>query len=488
MNKEAFSNNVPPFSQRVLGLGDRIAAAPDAGFPRGSSTASLAVPDQLLVHEDHFDAVRNYLASREVEVNALGTVFQDMDRVTEDVVIAELSNLPSDQNIDVLTDDIRTEVSSLREVNPGRVSPNHVLVPAGNGVGCPSGPPGEGQDVSLAEPPPGPSPTVTVIDSGYQWDDPAWGANPLAGLCQLVAVKPAEYVQGTPTLAALKAILPAATAGWNQGVPEPPAQNNTMLHALAGHANFVGGVIAQGCHRPTLNIWTHNSSFVANRDFFPTEAAVCRSIVKSQLPDSEGGTGPTDVIYVGFAFPLRRKVPRRKGVSRELAQDFLSEVWELTFQRLTHNPLVVAPAGNEATTNRHYPAALDTVFPNTGYQNVIGVASLNTKRHKLSTFSNRGDWVRCSAVGEGVVSTFLAVKNVTCEEDPPNAAGVRPAKDFSDGWATWNGTSFAAPKVAAALAARTAAGATPIAAWNALVTVLGNPVSQPGAGTRFQNL
>lgn len=484
MHEEAF-NNLPPFSQRLLGLGDRIAAALDPGFPKGGTTASLAVPDQLLVHEDHFDEVRDYLATRNVEVDALGTVFQDLPGVTEDVVIAELRNLSSERTIDELADAIRIEVMSERELDPRRVSPNHILVPSGNGVGCPAGPPREAQDVSLAYPPPGPSPTVTVIDSGYQWDDIVWGANPLKdpNFCQIGALVAAEYVQGNPTLAALKAMLPAATAGWNPGVLEPPAQNNSMLDGLAGHANFVGGVIAQGCYRPTLNIWTHNSSFVANTDFFPTEAAVCRSIVKSQLAPADGGTGPTDVIYVGFAFPLRDG-----KVSRDSAEDFLSVVWDFTFQLLPHDTLVVAPAGNDKSTNRHYPAALDDKFPNTQYGNVIGVASLNAKRRKLASFSNRGGWVKCSAVGEGVESTFLPVTNVMCEEDPPNATGARPIKNFSSGWATWDGTSFAAPKVAAALAARRAAGAPAQVAWQDLVNVRGNPNPPTNAGIRFQNL
>ncbi len=473
---------IPPFSQRVLKLGDRITASPDPGFTKPGVTAALTVSDQLLIHEDVFDQVKTYLGNQGAKVTALTTVFAGMKDITKDIVVAEVTNLPAGKNIDQITDDIRADVKSLLTVSRRWVSPNHVLVPAGNGVGCPSGPPGEAHDVSLAEAPPGESPTVTVIDSGYQWSS-AWGNNPLDDppFCELGKVVPAEFVQGTAALNALTAINPGANTGWNPGVPEPPAANNSLLPALAGHANFVAGVIAQGCHSPILNIWTHSSSFVARTDFFPTEAAVCRSIVKSQLPTAEGGTGPTDVIYVGFAFPLRLK-----GVSRDLAQDFLSTVWDYTFKRLTHNPLVVAPAGNEGSTNPHYPAALNYAFPKSLYKNVIGVASLDAKRHDLSKFSNHGKWVRCSTVGEGIVSTFLPVKHVTCEEDTPVTA--RPVKDFSDGWATWNGTSFAAPKVAAAVAARTAAGAPPATAWSALVTVLGHPVTLPGAGTRFQNL
>jgi len=74
-----------------------------------------------------------------------------------------------------------------------QVSPNHVLVPAPANVGCPFGaprPPGSG---TLRMPASGESPTVAVIDSGYQdwWTSSVvdkwgntwgpWGTNPLEG-------------------------------------------------------------------------------------------------------------------------------------------------------------------------------------------------------------------------------------------------------------------------------------------------------------------
>ncbi|HEV8099594.1 MAG TPA: S8 family serine peptidase, partial [Gaiellaceae bacterium] len=67
-----------------------------------------------------------------------------------------------------------------------------------------------------------------------------------------------------------------------------------------------------------------------------------------------------------------------------------------------------------------------------------------------SKFSNRGTakdaWVTCSAIGEDVVSTFLHA-DLPTEEDPQGG------HDFADhnSWAIWQGTSFAAPKIAAAI-------------------------------------
>ena len=66
----------------------------------------------------------------------------------------------------------------------------------------------------------------------------------------------------------------------------------------------------------------------------------------------------------------------------------------------------------------------------------------------------------CSAIGEEVVSTFLHV-DLPTEEDPQGN------HDFADhaSWAVWQGTSFAAPKVAAAIANELEAATDALAAW-----------------------
>ncbi len=65
---------------------------------------------------------------------------------------------------------------------------------------------------------------------------------------------------------------------------------------------------------------------------------------------------------------------------------------------------------------------------------VVGVAALDCT-HK-AWFSNYGPWVDASAPGVDVLSTFF-----------------EPAAGYATtGWARWSGTSFSAPKVAAAIA------------------------------------
>jgi hypothetical protein len=457
------------FTDRVLKeLNNRIVVWPD------NRSIVLAVVDQLLVEVDVVKDVIAFLNGEGVETKQLGTVFAGLPAKPSDTAIIELLNLPSGQQIFDVTDDVRARVEVV-QANPRKVSPNHILVPAPNDVGCPADAPREAPNVSLAYPPPGPSPSVTVIDSGYQWDK-TWGANPLRELCH-ARVRYAEWLLGSQ-IASLATSVTAST-GWHRGEPEKPVANNSLMGVMAGHANFVAGVIAQGCDMPTINIWSHNGAFVENTDFFPTEAAVCRSILMSQQQPPKG-TGPTDIIHVGFAFPLR--LPK---TDLKLAKDFLSTVWDTTLQTIGPESLVVAPAGNEKEENPHYPAALDYAFPKSHFTSVKGVGSLDPTTYKLSAFSNRGPWVSCSTIGEQVVSTFLRVKNVQCEDDPT----PRPRKTFApQAWALWDGTSFAAPKVTAALAARVAAGASTDAAWRALHAVHANPLTYPGAGARFTNL
>jgi subtilisin family serine protease len=94
--------------------------------------------------------------------------------------------------------------------------------------------------------------------------------------------------------------------------------------------------------------------------------------------------------------------------------------------------VVVAAAGNAGSPRPAFPAAIPEV---------VAVGGLDTVGR--AWFSNFGGWVDACAPAVDVLSTFLiGVKDA--------AYGVE--RDFTDGWATWSGTSFAAPKVAAAIA------------------------------------
>jgi len=106
---------------------------------------------------------------------------------------------------------------------------------------------------------------------------------------------------------------------------------------------------------------------------------------------------------------------------------------EVVDYALAHDCVLVAASGNSGQTDRYYPAALP---------GVIAVGALDCSRPAL--FTNSGPWVDACAPAIDVLSTFVSGSDP--ERPPLGLLG-----EFS-GWARWSGTSFSAPKVAAAIA------------------------------------
>ena len=85
------------------------------------------------------------------------------------------------------------------------------------------------------------------------------------------------------------------------------------------------------------------------------------------------------------------------------------------------------------------------MFP-AAMKGVVGVGALAANLTP-APWSNHGFWVNCSAVGVGVISTF--VDGV----EPHTDAGAIVTEQFGpDAWAIWSGTSFSAPQIAGAVA------------------------------------
>jgi hypothetical protein len=431
------------FSQRVA-THPRITASPSRTEPY-----VLAVDRQLIVCQGAYDYVRERLQQRRdrggpIEITHETTLLADLagdttlrDRAAEvgaeDVHILDLKLTGGDSIFD-LTGWLR---EGMRDELHHEVSPNHTLIPAvsSDSHGCPYGPP---EPISglhylpdeASEPE---TVWVTVIDSGYQWssDGTPWGNNPLD--VRTVAPEQGQRPAGGAWVPETPDILDSAKAG---GVPDG------KLDALAGHANFVAGVVARSPNA-RIRILNHNGGFDKNSDDFPTEAAVARSVCLSF---------GSPVINVGFAF---RSFDNR-----------ISCLWETALRMIGPDTLLVAPAGNQSSSDERYPAALHAT-----HDNVIGVGSFSAVENgvpTISEFSNYGPWVACSALGDNVESTFLHVKMPVEDDEGPGGD-----KNFkSNNWARWNGTSFAAPKVVAAIASRVAGGMTPLDAWTDLTTGL----------------
>lgn len=186
------------------------------------------------------------------------------------------------------------------------------------------------------------------------------------------------------------------------------------LDLEAGHGTFIAGVIGQvapGARvlaRKAIDTW-------GVTDDIAVAKAVARAVADGAhiVNLSLGGYAAGDVPPVALATLLGAK----------------ERAVEVVF---------VAAAGNDAVDRPFYPAALPTV---------IGVAALGTSRRRAG-FSNFGPWVDACAEGERLLSTFVTGRVLT------DSDGDGAQDEFLEPWAHWSGTSFAAPQVSAAIAAR----------------------------------
>jgi hypothetical protein len=141
--------------------------------------------------------------------------------------------------------------------------------------------------------------------------------------------------------------------------------------------------------------------------------------------------------------------------------------WSLdaALQKVSPKTAIVAAAGNNGASRPMWPAAFKRVV-------AVGAVGHDGRR---AEFSNFGWWVDVCTGGVDIFGAFPRYP------DPPDPQAVPP---FFDGWAIWNGTSFAAPKVAGEIAARlsTRRYRTARSAASSLVNDAGRP-HLPGLGT-----
>jgi hypothetical protein len=192
----------------------------------------------------------------------------------------------------------------------------------------------------------------------------------------------------------------------SQALGPHPADN--YLDPVAGHGTFIAGIIEQltpGCEIRIQRVFEpEGDAGVFHLAFW---LWYLMELVDPQIVNlSFGGTG--------------------RSILFEALIDAYHDSRDVVF---------VGAAGNEGSCVGQYPAALPSV---------IGVAALGPTGP--APFSNYGPWVDACAPGTDIVSSFFA----SFDGDLPRINGI-DSDDF-DQWATWSGTSFAAPVVVAALA------------------------------------
>ncbi|MDL4815919.1 S8 family peptidase [Actinomadura opuntiae] len=186
------------------------------------------------------------------------------------------------------------------------------------------------------------------------------------------------------------------------------------LDAQAGHGTFIAGVVLRHA---------------------PTAALRARRVI--------GGDGVGDELDVVRALAWLAAWGRADVVNISLGchtfDDRPSPVLARAVGALGRRTVVVACAGNTASERPFWPAAMKAV---------VAVAALDGDDR--AWFSNYGWWVDACAPGVDVAST-----HVWFDGPRPSSEGADP--DRFEGYATWSGTSFAAPAVAGRIAGLAAA-------------------------------
>jgi subtilisin family serine protease len=199
-----------------------------------------------------------------------------------------------------------------------------------------------------------------------------------------------------------------AAAGGTFDVPD--RNNDQWLDPVAGHGTFIAAIIkriAPGC---TIEV---------RRVIEPQGEASESSVVDAIKEVANQNDRPAflNLSFGGYVWKEAR---------------MLSDAILLAQQR---GIVVVASAGNDSTCRPAYPAAIP---------GVVSVGAIGPGGP--AWFSNYGDWVRACAPGVDVVSSFFS------SFDGLEVASGGIDIDRFQSWATWSGTSFAAPAVVGALA------------------------------------
>ena len=190
----------------------------------------------------------------------------------------------------------------------------------------------------------------------------------------------------------------------------------------AGHGTFITGVIQQICPDAEVHIAGVLSSF--------GDGDVANVIAAFQLAVEQ--VGEFDIVVMSLGGYM---------------SDDDGVLFGAGIRRLLGGGLCVAAAGNQSTSRPYFPAALP---------DVVGVGGL--AQADKAWFTNFGGWVDACAPAIDVVSTFFLATNGAKLNEPP----------FT-GWARWSGTSFSAPKVAAAVAQEMyLSGSDAVSSWKRL--------------------
>lgn len=225
------------------------------------------------------------------------------------------------------------------------------------------------------------------------------------------------------------------------------------LERASGHGTFIAGLVRQKC--PQAKILAIR---IVRPDGFVDEVDLLLAL---------------NMIWLRQQLAIRRNEPDQlvDVVSLSLGY-YHEELGDETFDPLLLAPIralgrlgvaVVASAGNDASERPMFPAAFapwrwGPVRRASADEVPVVTVGANNPDGSIALFSNTGPWVSAHRPGAALVSTVPthdAARTASVEIEATRSRQSRRTidlDDYSSGFATWSGTSFAAPIMAAELA------------------------------------
>ncbi|MFJ8962834.1 S8 family peptidase [Lentzea sp. NPDC102401] len=293
-------------------------------------------------------------------------------------------------------------------------------------------------------------PVIAVVDTGYgahEWFGTSGG--------QALSTDPDHFLKVSPITqkliqAQLTHVQGLTVSDVLDSDREGPVYADPITQQLStgiGHGTFIAGLIHQAAPgADVLSIRALRADDVA----YEADVLIALYVLLAKQKDRTNPSGWVDVISLSLGY--YREDHEQARTTR------IGEVLELL---TAHGVLVVAAAGNDTTSRPFMPAALAAVPADkwTG-ERVIGVGALNTNG-TVAWFSNTGESVSVYAPGSNLISTFPddvrgsnrpVVGRLPDNAEPRIAREGFDSDDFVSGFASWSGTSFATPVVAAEIA------------------------------------
>lgn len=284
--------------------------------------------------------------------------------------------------------------------------------------------------VSVVMPPPvgrgTGAPSVVVLDTGVG-GHPWFTASP-------VATRPT-----TPngSVIGLDPADPAAVDSDPEGAGGVPDPMTGVLASHAGHGTFIAGLLRQACPNAVIS-----AVRVMDADGVVPENVLAQALQDLALSVVSGWTLDAVVLSLGYYPETGDDLAYTAGLRHHLVD------------LATAGATVFCAAGNDSTIEPSFPAAFaaDPTWPQ-GAPRVVSVAALNPDG-SVALFSNDGVWVSAEAPGANLVSTVptgqdgAGGESIGTYDDLGRRRATIDPDDYSSGFATWSGTSFAAPVAA----------------------------------------